>query len=240
MKAPYQLTPMHAWHTQNGAQTSVVDGWVRVLAYGDSQGEITAGNSEIGICDVTPLSKIDVQGKRSGELLQEIAGVPMPEVGGCASFMLKDSSKPAYVARLNSERYVVFANAGLRKQLYTRLADATQDQGCAHATDVTSAYAALQLVGPMAAALLKKLGSAPIDQIQTDHCVQTSTARVWSVLIHHQARQGSAWLLLVSRDFGQYVWESVLAAGQGFGIRPLGILAAQAITGMEEIDVAAL
>jgi glycine cleavage system aminomethyltransferase T len=70
--------------------------------------------------------------------------------------------------------------------------------------------------------------------------VQTATARVWSLLIHHEARQGTAWLMLVSRDFGEYVWESVLAAGQKFGIRPLGMLAAQEITGMEEVDVATL
>jgi hypothetical protein len=32
----------------------------------------------------------------------------------------------------------------------------------------------------------------------------------------------------------------VLAAGQKFGIRPFGMLAAQVITGMEEVDVATL
>jgi glycine cleavage system aminomethyltransferase T len=240
MKAPYKLTPMHAWHTQNGAQTSVVDGWVRVLAYVDSQAEIKASKGNVGICDVTPISKIEVQGKRSGEKLQELAGMPLPDVGGCASILLKGYSKPVYVAGLTAERYVVLAGAALRNRLYTHLAEAAEGQGCVHVTDVTSAYAAVQLFGPMGTALLKKLGSAPVDQIQSECCVQTSTARVWSLLIHHQAGQGSAWLLLVSRDFGQYVWESVLAAGQNFGIQPFGMLAAQVITGMEEIDVAAL
>jgi len=240
MNQPYKLTPMHAWHTQNGAQTSVVDGWVRVLAYGDSQAEIQATNSEVGICDVSPLSKIDIQGKRSGALLEESAGMPVPGVGGCASLMLRGCPKPVYVVRLHSEKYLVLAAANLREQVYSLLAEAAREHDCVHTTDVTSAYAALQVAGPKAVALLKKLGSAPIDQIQTEHCVQTSTARVWSVVIHHQARQGSAWLVLVSRDFGEYVWETVLVAGQEFGIRPFGISAAKVITGMEEIDVATL
>jgi len=240
VKAPYQLTPMHSWHVQNGAQTSVVDGWVRVLAYRDSQAESKASNCDVGICDVTPISKIDVQGKRSGERLQELTGMPLPDVGGCASILLKGYSKAVYVVGLSAERYMVLAGAAVRKQLYTHLAEAAAEPGCVHVTDVTSAFAAVQFFGPMTTALLKKLGSAPVDQIQSDRCVQTSTARVWSLLIHHQAGQGSAWLLLVSRDFGQYVWESVLGVGQKFGIRPFGMLAAQGITGMEEIDVAAL
>lgn len=231
---------MHAWHKQNGAQTAVLDGWVRVLAYGDSQAEIQASRGDVGICDVSPIVKIDVQGKRSGELLQQVSGVPMPEVGHCASFTHKGYSKPMYVARLARDKYLVFAKAGLREQLYRTLADEALELGCAHINDVTSAYAAVQFVGPMATTLLKKLGSAPIDHIQLDRCVQTATARVWSLLIHHEARQGTAWLMLVSRDFGEYVWESVLAAGQKFGIRPFGLLAAQVITGMEEVDVATL
>jgi sarcosine oxidase subunit alpha len=239
MKAPYKLTPLHAWHIQHGAQTSVIDDWERVLAYGDSQAEISASNS-VGICDVTPLSKIDVQGKRSGEILQELAGVPMPGVGGCASLRLENYVKQVYVARLTSDRYMVLASGGLREELYSRIAKAAQSQGCVHATDMTSAYAAIQLAGPMTMAVLKKLWSAPIDQIQPERCMQTTSARVWSLLIHHEARQGSAWLLLVSRDFGEYAWESLLAAGQEFGIRPVGVLAAQVIAGMEEIDVAAL
>jgi len=238
MKQPYKLTPMQAWHAQNGAQTSVVDGWVRVLAYGDPQGEIQATNSDVGICDVSPLSKIDIQGKRSGTLLGDLAGIPLPDIGGCASLMLRGCPKPAYVARLHSEKYLVLAAAALREELYSRLVSEVRENDCVHPTDVTSAYAAIQLAGPKAAPLLKKLGSAPVDQIRTEHCVQTSTARVWSLVIHHKSRQGSSWLVLVSRDFGEYVWETVLEAGQEFGIRPFGMSAAQVIAGMEELDVA--
>jgi glycine cleavage system aminomethyltransferase T len=240
MNQPYKLTPMHAWHTQNGAQTSVVDGWLRVLAYGDPQREIQAANSDVGICDVSPLSKIDIQGKWSGALLDDLAGIPLPGVGGCASLMLRGCPKHVYIARLHSEKCLVLAAAGLREQLYNHLVDEARENDCVHPTDVTSAYAALQLAGPKAAPLLKKLGSAPVDQIRTEHCVQTSTARVWSLVIHHEARQGSSWLVLVSRDFGEYVWETVLEAGQEFGIRPFGMSAAQVITGMEELDVATL
>src|SRR6266481_9843691 len=148
MSEPYKLTPMHAWHIQNGAQTSVVDGWVRVLAYGDSQAEIQATNSDVGICDVSPLSKIDMQGKRSGAVLEELAGRAVPGVGACASLLLRGCPKPVYVARLHSERYLLLGAASVREQLYNRLADGARENDCVHATDVTSGFAALQVAGP--------------------------------------------------------------------------------------------
>jgi methylglutamate dehydrogenase subunit C len=240
MKEPYKLTPLHAWHARNGAQTSLIDGWMRVSRYGDSQAEFKPMELAVGICDVTPLTKIDIQGKRSGEFLRELAGIPMPEVGDGMVVRLNGYSKSVRVTRLTSDRYWVLASAGIREELSIHLADAAKERACVHTTDVTSAYAAIQLVGPMAMAVLKKLGSAPFDQMHAGECVQTTAARVWSLLIRQEMRQDFAWMLLVSRDYGEYVWESVLTAGREFGIPPLGISAAQAIAGMEEFDVAAL
>jgi glycine cleavage system aminomethyltransferase T len=240
MNEPYKLTPMHSWHTQNGAPTSVIDGWVRVLAYGDSQAEIEASHSNVGICDVTPLSKLDIQGRGSSGLLGELTGIPMPDAGGCGSFLLRGVSKPVYIARLTSDRYIVLAQPSLRDQLYRHLLDTVRTENCVHINDLTSAYAVVQLFGPKAVAVLKKLGSAPVERVQIQHCLQATSARVWSLLIHHAARQGYAWLTLVSRDFGKYVWESVLAVGQEFSIRPFGLAAARVLIGMEDIDVAAL
>jgi heterotetrameric sarcosine oxidase gamma subunit len=164
----------------------------------------------------------------------------MPTVGGGAIVLLKGYSKRVHVARLTSSRFWVIGGPGIRDELSIYLADAVREQGCAHTTDVTSAYAAIQLVGPMAAAVLKKLGSASLDQVPPGQCVQTATARVWSLLIRYEVRNDFAWMLLVSRDFGEYVWESVLMAGREFGIQPLGLSQTQVITGMEEFDVAAL
>lgn len=240
MKVPYKLTPMDSWHSQHGAQTTVIDGWVRVLAYGDSQVEIEASQSNVGICDLTPISKIDIQGEESSWFLNELAGMPTPDVCGCGSFLLRGISKPVYIARLTSDRYIVLAQPSLREQLYRHLLDIVQRESCVHINDLTSAYAAFQLFGPKAEAVLKKLGSAPVEQVPIEHCLQASSARVWSLIIHHGVRQGSAWLVFVARDFGEYVWESVLSVGQKFSIRPFGIAAAQVIIGMEELDVAAL
>jgi glycine cleavage system aminomethyltransferase T len=59
---PFKLTPMYKWHLQHGAHMTEVQGWESVVDYGDVQAEIAAILSSVGLCDASPLTKIDVQG----------------------------------------------------------------------------------------------------------------------------------------------------------------------------------
>ena len=51
------------------------------------------------------------------------------------------------------------------------------------------------------------------------------------MLIRRDVREVPGWLDLVSAT-GEYVWESVLAAGHEFGIRPFGTQAEKVSVGM--------
>jgi len=236
MSEPYRLTPMHHSHLEHRARMSVRDGWMQVLNYEDPEAEINAGRYAVGIQDATPLSKIDIQGKDCGTILRDL-GFEVPEPGRCAP-LIHEHSIPSYVARITSDRCMVFTSPEKREQLYQRLLEATRPGHCAHVTDVTSVYAAVHLIGPETTQLLKELGTAPVDNIGVNGCVQTPTCRVWSLLIRRQALQGSAWLVLVSRDYGAYVWDSIIAAGRKHQIQPFGASAAKVLTGMGAFDVA--
>jgi len=237
MNRPYSLTPMHEWHERHGAQMTDVSGWKRVVDYGDVKAEVAAINSSVGLCDVTPLSKIDVQGRHSVQMFETLAG--LLEVGECASAVLsRAGATQTYIARLTQDRFIALGEAEERLQLCSALADAALGDGCVHVTDVTSAYAALSLVGPMSTKLLKKLGPARIDSMTTGRCLQSPDARVATLLVRRDVRDIPAWLLLVSRDYGEYLWECVLSAGHEFGILPFGTAAQRLLTGAEATDVA--
>jgi glycine cleavage system aminomethyltransferase T len=133
---------------------------------------------------------------------------------------------------------MVLAWPDRREPLYQSLLQSAQAAGCLHVTDVTSVYAAFHLIGPKTTELLKELGSAPVDNIAVNGCVQTTTCRVWSLLIRRPALQSSAWLVLVSRDYGEYVWDSIRAAGRKHDIHPFGLSAAKVLAGMEAFDAA--
>jgi aminomethyltransferase len=237
MNSPYKLTPMHGWHERHGAQMTEVSGWRRVVNYGDVKAEVAVIYSSVGLGDVTPLSKIDVQGKYSDRLLERF--VRPLAIGEHVSALLSPALETeAYIARLTQERFMVVCEGQEEPQINTYLADEALRCDCVHVTDMTSAYAALYLVGPMSTKLLKKLSPAPIDSITTGRCLQSPVARIPGLLVRTDVRNVPAWLLFVARDYGEYFWESVLLAGHEFGIRPFGLTAQRWLKGVEADDVA--
>jgi sarcosine oxidase, subunit alpha len=236
MNCPYRLTPMDNWHQRRGARMAEVSGWRRVVDYGDPAAEVAAIQSSVGLRDTTPLTKIDVLGGHSARMLESLWKIP--EVGGCApAVSAQASGNPAYIARLTRERFIVLGSPEERTQLCKRLTDAVAGHACVHVTDVTSAYAVLQLAGPMSTKLLKNLSSARIDSMTTGRCLQGPLASVRVLLIRRDIGNVPSWLLLVSRDFGEYTWECVLSAGREFGIRPFGTAAERAFTSAEPTNV---
>jgi heterotetrameric sarcosine oxidase gamma subunit len=241
MKPPFKLTPLHEWHRRHGAEMAEVGGWRRVLSYGDSLSELKACQHAVGICDISPLSKIDVQGRHSAEMLEKLCCAQLPERGWCTSAELRSAdSARVYAARLTADRFLILGIPESRLQLRDTLTDAADVCTCAHVTDVTSAYAAFRVTGPMSTKLLKKLGPADVDMTRSNRCLQTAIARVWSLVVRHDTANHPSWVLLVSRDYGEYVWECIMSAGHEFGIRSFGITAEKILTRLEAADVAVI
>ena len=205
------------------------------MDYGDRKAEVAAIQSSVGLCDATPLAKIDVQGRHSLRMLEVLGRTP--EVGECATAVSAQASgASAYIARLTRERFFILGSPEERAQLYKLLTDAAGDDTCVHVTDVTSAYAALRLAGPMSIELLKKLSSVRVDSMATGRCVQGPLAGVRALLVRRDVGSVPSWLLFISRDFGEYAWECVLSAGREFGIRPFGTAAESSLTSAEASD----
>jgi glycine cleavage system aminomethyltransferase T len=237
---PYRLSPLHQWHLQHGGQFISVAGWECIGSYGDPVAEARAIGDSVGLRDLTPLSKIEVQGKNSTEMLADLFHVQAPDVGDCAIGSTKNERDRIYVVRQTADRYLLIAPPSRRVELYSTMTDGARQRTCAHVTDLTSGYAALHLVGPEATELLKTTGSAKLDAMKAWRLTQSGTARVGSLLLRHEVRGIPAWLLLVSRDYAEYVWGALMMAGRSFGIRPFGSAAARSSEVAEAFDVAAV
>lgn len=239
MNCPYRLTPMDNWHRQHDAHMVDVSGWRCVVDYGDCKAEVAAIQSSVGLCDATPLAKIDVQGRHSARMLEVLGRIP--EVGECAKAVSAQAGgRSAYIARLTRERFLTLGASEERAQLHQLLTDASRDDACVHVTDVTSVYAVLRLAGPMSMELLKKLSSVRVDSLGTGRCIQGPFAGVRALLIRRDVGSVPSWLVFVSRDFGEYAWECVLSAGREFGIRPFGTAAESSWTSVEAPDASVI
>jgi heterotetrameric sarcosine oxidase gamma subunit len=228
----YRLTPIHHWHAENGARFIVEDGWKRVESYGSAEDEIESVSTRVGICDVTPLTKIDLQGKSLNSVLAAcLESRPIPDPGFWARGNIQaDTAKAAVrVARLRSDRFLILGSAADRQTLFNRLRDLAPAQDCAHITDMTSAFAAFRLSGPESTEILKRICPINLDNrsFVSGQCAQASLARVGAVLVRDDVGNLPNYLILVSRDYGEYCWESIVHVGQKYGLRCYGVSAAR-------------
>ena len=78
---PYRLTPSHKWAEANGATFVETGNWLRAqwFARKGEKGwrdsvdrEVQMTRASVGICDVTTLGKIDIQGKDAAEFLNHV------------------------------------------------------------------------------------------------------------------------------------------------------------------------
>jgi sarcosine oxidase subunit alpha len=100
-----------------------------------------------------------------------------------------------------------------------------------YVTDVTSVYAHYLLAGPRSKEVLNKLTSLNLsDQARGNlTCAQASLAHVHATVLRKDLTGIPAYHLLVGREYGESVWESVLHAGHEFRITPFGVKALELI-----------
>lgn len=108
---------------------------------------------------------------------------------------------------------------------------------CAHLTDLTSALAALDLVGPSAPEVLSRL--IALDLRPTVFAPGTLTqgglAGVHAIVLRLDLGPHLGYRLLVGRELAECVWDVLLDAGAEFGMAPVGTLAHALLRSQESL-----
>jgi glycine cleavage system aminomethyltransferase T len=94
-------------------------------------------------------------------------------------------------------------------------------------TDVTSVFAQFLLAGPASRDVLRKLTSLNVSEkaLPDSGCGQASVAHVRAIILRRDLGPLPAFHLLVSREYGESVWDSLLHAGREFRITQFGLKA---------------
>ena len=100
-------------------------------------------------------------------------------------------------------------------------------------TDVTSVFAQFLLAGPASRDVLRKLTSFNVSEnaLPDSGCGQASVAHVRAIILRRDLGPLPAFHLLVSREYGESVWDSLLHAGHEFRITQFGLKALQILEG---------
>jgi aminomethyltransferase len=93
------------------------------------------------------------------------------------------------------------------------------------ATDVTGVYADLFLAGPWSNAVFGKLTSLNVStgKLPNLSCAQASLAHVHTIVLREDLGSIPGFHLLVSREYAESVWESIVHAGHEFHLQPFGL-----------------
>ncbi len=172
---PKRLTPSHQWARENGADFVEVGTWIRPQWYKrpgekgwrDSvDREVRMTRASVGICDVTTLGKIDIQGRNAAEFLNRIYANPFLKVpvGKVRYGLMLREDGVAYddgtTARLSETHFIMTTTTANAVTVFRNLEFARQ---ClwpdldVHLNSVTDAWAQFAVAGPNARALLSKV-----------------------------------------------------------------------------------
>ena len=241
----FKRTPIHRRHIEAGARMVETGGWQRPHSYGDPQGEAKAVRESVGMIDVGTLGKLDVRGKDAPELLDFVythrfsdlrpGRVRYGLMTGDNGTIMDDGT----VARLSEDRYYVTtstANVETVEQWFQWwMADREM---CAYVTNVTSGYSVINIAGPKARATLSKLTEVDLSPAKFGYMRvrRGDVAGVPSILLKIGFVGESGWEIHCAAEYGEHVWDALLAAGEEYGIRPFGV-EAQRILRLEKMHI---
>ena len=241
---PTRKTPLHEWAEGQGAVFVEAGLWMRSSWFphagedwlASASREVLATRAGVGLCDVSTLGKIDVQGKDAGALLDRLYCNTFSTLAvGRARYglMLREDGivmDDGTTSRLTEDHYVMTTTTANAAKVMSHMEFCHQalwpDLDVQYVS-VTEQWAQLAVAGPKSRATLQKI----VDGVTLDDAnVPYLAALELSVLGGIPARlfrisfSGEfAYELAVPADFGNMVARALMQAGGEFGITPYGV-----------------
>ena len=178
---PTRYTPSHDWAVEQGAVFVEAGAWMRAQWFprkGETSWrqsvdrEVLAVRKSVGVCDVTTLGKIDVQGKDAADFLNTVYcnGFSKLPVGKARyGLMLREDGMvmdDGTVARLADDHFVVTTTTANASGVYRHMEFVHQcllPELDVQLISITDAWAQFTVAGPNARKLLQKIVDPPFD-----------------------------------------------------------------------------
>ena len=233
---PTRRSALQDWHEEHGAVPLLAGQWVRPDHYGDANAEALNVRNNVGIIDVTPLGKIELQGKDVSKLLDQVYtnrwgslsigkvryGVMVGEDG-----VISDDG---VTGRLDDDRWLMTTTSSGAGAVWEKLEDWLQNTSndwdvCI--TPVTGGLTSINVAGPNSRSLLEKLvsdvdlssESFPYFSVREGTVAEVENCVIWRIGFTGEL----SYELHVPSGYALHVWESLLLAGKDLGCAPFGV-----------------
>ena len=242
---PYRLTPSHQWAEENGATFVEVGNWLRAqwFAREGEKGwrdsvdrEVEMTRNSVGICDVTTLGKIDIQGRDAAEFLNKVYanGFAKLPVGKVRYGLMLREDGIAYddgtTARMGENHFVMTTTTANAVVVFRRLEFARQclwPNMDVHLISTTDGWAQFAVAGPNARKLLQKVVDKEHDLSNEGFpfmaCGEVTVCGGMPARLFRISFSGElAYEVAVPARYGNSMMDVLMEAGQEFNATPYG------------------
>jgi len=232
MTESLRYSPLHDRHVALGAKFAAFGGWDMPLEYsGPDRGgvlkEHAAVREAVGIFDVSHLGKATLRGPGAADFVNRCLSNDLGRIApGKAQYTLCCDESGGVVddiiAYLHADDHVfLIPNAANTTEVVRRLSEAAP--AGVTVTNEHDAYAVLAVQGPRSAEVLAELG-LPTEHDYMSFAVASIDGGPLTVCrTGYTGEHG--YELVVPSDRAGVVWDAVLKAGAGYGLRPAGLAA---------------
>ncbi|MFO7759042.1 MAG: sarcosine oxidase subunit alpha family protein [Roseovarius sp.] len=242
---PTRKTPSHVWATEQGASFVEVGLWLRAQWFarpGETHWretvdrEVLQTRNAVGICDVTTLGKIDVQGSDAAEFMNMMYcnGFAKLPVGKTRyGLMLREDGiamDDGTAARFAEDHYVVTTTTANAVPVYRHMEFVRQclfPDMDVQLISTTEAWAQFAVAGPNSRKLLQKIVD-PEHDISNEAfpfmaCAEITVCGGLRARLFRISFSGEiAFEIAVPTRYGDALMRRMMAAGEEFGVVPYG------------------
>ena len=242
---PTRYTPSHSWAEERGAVFVETGQWLRAQWFplpGETHWresvdrEVNAVRNGVGVCDVTTLGKIDVQGRDAATFLNHIYanGFAKLPVGKCRyGLMLREDGivmDDGTAARLGESHFVVTTTTANAVSVFRHMEFARQclwPELDVHLISTTEAWAQFAVAGPRSRDLLRRVVDEAFDISDEAFpfmaCGEVTVCGGTPARLFRISFSGEmAYEIAVPTRYGDAMVRALMKAGEPFDVVPYG------------------
>ncbi|XOD66743.1 MAG: glycine cleavage system aminomethyltransferase GcvT [Flavobacteriales bacterium Tduv] len=223
-------TVLYDAHLVLGAKMLPFSGFYMPIQYNCIQEEYMAVRNAVGIFDVSHMGEFFIRGEQAEDLMQHLTtnDVSRLKTGqaqySCMTNQAGGIVDDLIVYKLAKGEYMLVVNAANIEKDAQWIKKHNHFSAEFH--DRSQEYALLAVQGPRAAEILQPLTSVSLQDIRFYHFVVDIFSGVDQVIISATGYTGSGGFeLYLKNEYARQVWEDILHAGTGAGIKACGLAA---------------
>jgi len=218
------------WFAPAGVEPRYEYSWGKQNWFEYSAAEHRQVREGVGVFDQSSFAKFRVQGADASKVLNHICANNVDVVPGRLVYTQWLNERGGIeadltVTRLSENDFLVVTGVATQVRDFDWLTQHTPEGSHCVATDVTSGYAVLGVMGPDSRALLQRLTPADLSNeafpFATSREIELGFTKVRASRVTYVGELG--WELYIATEFAPQVFDVLMDAGREWGVKPIGM-----------------